>query len=475
MPLIPRLSIDERKKVLDRTLKAFIVWCNQEFGVDLYDYEIRISYWCLYALLVEPIDVAIKIARQSGKTETITLLVRFLIIFFRLLTGTPLRCGMASPKGEQAKTSLDRIKLSVAKMRDRWHVEDREFNAATVRAFRFEQLYAEIFRFSLAPTTSNESKTLNLLIVDEAHLADDMKRSNELDPMLASTNGVTFFIGVGCTRLCDFKRMTDGETANSKAIVVPVDEVIRDRRKKFEVTGDPKHLQYEHAFERELRKKGRQNPEIKRNYYLEDMIEEGNFISRERFLSLARGKPCCADQFYVGIDWARTSDWTWAAVVNAENDLVNVWKYPHVPYEEQIGMILQDLEPYRLGIQGVRCDATSANMQSEYLMGKGLLPMGEESLYAFTQKSKNDLYTTFEGALFRDPGDPLRFSYPAWHPLASEVEEQMTQLIREYKGDGEFLSPHAPEVPGAHDDAPTAIALAVMAASVGGIGDLLIL
>jgi len=51
----------------------------------------------------------------------------------------------------------------------------------------------------------------------------------------------------------------------------------------------------------------------------------------------------------------------------------------------------------------------------------------------------------------------------------------MTQLIREYKGDGEFLSPHAPEIPGAHDDAPTAVALAVMAASGGGIGDLLIL
>jgi hypothetical protein len=79
----------------------------------------------------------------------------------------------------------------------------------------------------------------------------------------------------------------------------------------------------------------------------------------------------------------------------------------------------------------------------------------------------------FEAALFRDPGDPLRFSYSAWPPLASEVEEQMTQLLREYKRDGEFLSPHAPEIPGVHDDAPTAIALAVLAASGGGIGDIL--
>jgi len=64
--------------------------------------------------------VFIKIARQSGKTETITLLVRFLIIFYALLTGNPLMAGFASPKGEQAKTDVDRIKKSVQKLRERW-------------------------------------------------------------------------------------------------------------------------------------------------------------------------------------------------------------------------------------------------------------------------------------------------------------------------------------------------------------------
>jgi hypothetical protein len=79
-------------------------------------------------------------------------------------------CGIASPKGEQAKTDVDRVKKSVARLRTRWQVEDREFNPATVRAYQFDKLHAEIFKFSLAPTTSNESKTLNLLVVEEAHL-----------------------------------------------------------------------------------------------------------------------------------------------------------------------------------------------------------------------------------------------------------------------------------------------------------------
>jgi hypothetical protein len=468
-----QLTLPQRQSLLEKVLELFRLFCLQEFQTHLYPYQLKVARALLSSVLVERKTVFVKIARQAGKTEVLTLLLRFLVLYYRHFLNQPLMAAIASPHGEQAKTDIDRLKQSLQKLRERWQVEDRENNQSTIRAYRQGLLMSEMFKFSLAPTTHNESKTLNVLAIEESHKADHQKRSDELDPMLASTNGVTWHFGVGCTVLSDYKRGCDGDLPDSIAIVVDAEEVCRDRRIVFQQTGDPSHLAYEHAFQAELRAKGRNNPEIKRNYYLEDMIEEGNFISRERFLSLARAKPCCADQFYLGIDWARTSDWTWAALVNAENDLVNVWKYPHVPYEEQIGLILEDLKPYQSGIVSVRVDATSANMQSEYLMQKGFLPMGEESLYAFTQKSKNDLYTTFEGALFRDPGDPLRFSYPAWHPLASEVEEQMTQLIREYKSEGEFLSPHAPEVPGAHDDAPTAIALAIMAASTGFVGEIL--
>ena len=74
--------------------------------------------------------------RQAGKTECVTLVVRFLI--HKLLMR-----AFSSPKGEQAKTDVDRIKRSVAQFRDRWQVEDREFNAVTARAYRFDDLVAE--------------------------------------------------------------------------------------------------------------------------------------------------------------------------------------------------------------------------------------------------------------------------------------------------------------------------------------------
>lgn len=146
-----------------------------------------------------------------------------------------------------------------------------------------------MFKFSLAPTTDNESKTLNVLVIEESHKADHAKRRDQLDPMLASTGGPTWHLGVGCPVMSDYKRGCDGEYGNAVSIVVPVDEVIHDRRVTYEQTGEVSHLAYERKFRDDLARYGRQNPEIRRNYYLEDTVEEGNFVSRERLLSCARG------------------------------------------------------------------------------------------------------------------------------------------------------------------------------------------
>ncbi len=99
--------------------------------------------------------------------------------------------------------------------------------------------------------------------------------------------------------------------------------------------------------------------------------------------------------------------------------------------------------------------------------------MGDESFYVFTLQSKNSLYLNFETALYRDIGDPLRFSYPADHPLASEFEEQMIALLKEWKGEGEYLSVHHPDEQGARDDAPDCTALMLMGAASGSIGEIL--
>ena len=113
------------------------------------------------------------------------------------------------------------------------------------------------------------------------------------------------------------------------------------------------------------------------------------------------------------------------------------------------------------------------DMPMEYLQSHTRLPVGEESHVLFTLQSKNEMYLNFESAIYREPGDTLRFSYPADHALAAEFEEQMTALTREDKGDGEYLSVHHPDRPGALDDAPDATALMLMGAARGAVSDIL--
>lgn len=74
--------------------------------------------------------------------------------------------------------------------------------------------------------------------------------------------------------------------------------------------------------------------------------------------------------------------------------------------------------------------------------------------------------------IYHDVGDSLRFTYPADHPLAAEFEEQMTALVREYKGDGEYLAVHHPDTPSALDDAPDSTALMLTGAARGAVGDI---
>src|SRR3954452_24449032 len=104
MTRIDQLSRPRRELLNERVLKLYDTFCRKEFGILLYDYQLDVARELLSTFFVYPHDVAVKEARQSGKTENITLLIRLLIVFLRHFLVTPLMAGIASPRGEQAKT-----------------------------------------------------------------------------------------------------------------------------------------------------------------------------------------------------------------------------------------------------------------------------------------------------------------------------------------------------------------------------------
>jgi hypothetical protein len=197
-------------------------------------------------------------------------------------------------------------------------------------------------------TGEQRIKPLNVVLIEEAHKADDLQRSNEIDPRLASTGGFSIYIGVDTTRKCDFKRGCDGDLPGV-TIVVPATEVIADRRSQYEQDHSTKHLEHEKTFVRELRKKGHDNPETRRIFYLEDIVEEGNFVSRERLLSCARGPDILVpfDTLFLGLDWCRVSDQTIATISHDRNDVFEWFAYPAdhpltAAFEEQTTRLVRE-------------------------------------------------------------------------------------------------------------------------------------
>ncbi|MCA9008494.1 MAG: hypothetical protein KDB01_02050 [Planctomycetaceae bacterium] len=229
------------------------------------------------------------------------------------------------------------------------------------------------------------------------------------------------------------------------------------------------------------------------NYHLEDIVDTGNFVSRERFLSCARPSSVRVPvkKLYFGIDWASKRDNTWAVVGNELNDMADMLKLPNVPYAEQIQLLNDWLRTprvevaedgteieytYEERILAAKGDSTGeGDMPMEILATDTRLPIDSSSHVKFSMQSKDKMYRIVEVAIYKDEGDPLRFSYPADYPLASEFEEQFCALVREYKGEGECLSVHHPDDdPSARDDAPDATALALFARDDGQIGELLV-
>ena len=89
-------------------------------------------------------------------------------------------------------------------------------------------------------------------------------------------------------------------------------------------------LDYAKAFEREIRKNGAPNPTIRRNFYLEDTVEVGNSVSRQRLLSCGRpgGIIIPFETLFLGLDWGGAIDQTIETVGNNQNDVLDWIAYP---------------------------------------------------------------------------------------------------------------------------------------------------
>lgn len=275
----------ELKTILNDAIKR---WHKREH----YDYQRQFTDAILDAVVkskttAETFEIPIEMPRQSGKTTGVVDVVEGLLNASQRYLGRPLAIGIFAPQTEQATTDFDRLKMQyveIANLGFKTTIKTEQdlkfpqkWNSKTIRIFSKSNKYlGEVFIFPLAKTSRIESKTLDVIIIEEAQDVDDEKMKNSVFPMGASTNAVRVYIGTAGTKLCYFKSQLDN---NPRAIKIKLDQVLSERRKRFEMTGNETHLLYERYVLHEIEVHGKDSDYIQRQYFLVWKIGSGQFTT----------------------------------------------------------------------------------------------------------------------------------------------------------------------------------------------------
>lgn len=369
----------------------------------------------------------------------------------------PIRIGIFAPQREQAKTDFDRLKTNLSKItKETGEWSQDTSNANTLRLSNGSECYI----FPVTPTSHPESKTFDLIIVEEAQGLNDHEFMNDIRPMGSSTNAPIIFIGSAGYRICYFYRLLQ----RSGSFVFNYERVMKDKRDMYEVTGDDYHLNYETFVNEEKARLGENTDEFRVPYMLQWVLGGGQFCTAEMFDPMVgdysrafqdKTNPC-----YVGIDTAKFPDSTVVTVVRwhkerQRKELINWLRLRGDNYQDQFDIIKEFLSHYN--VQAVAIDSTGQGDFMPDMFEKHTGWVDEHNgLYRvkFSSVSKDAMYknllVTVKNLLTRIPRIESTES--------EEFREQMLDLQREYKG--ELLSVHHPDSPDAHDDYPDSWALA---------------
>lgn len=466
-----------------------------QHGLTLYPYQEEISDQILIALLdnmritasateedvkkLKQVEIAIEISRQAGKTYAVGHTGEFILTFLPLMFKRPIKIGIFAAQVDQAKISygIMRNSLRIAKS-TLFLVGENEERTIKEEESAKKLVMPDGSSATIAPinkTSQIEGLTLDLIIVDEAQVADDEVVQHSIWPMGKTTNAPRVYIGKAGTRICHFYRLSQ----RNETIKAYFDVVAPQRRETYLKTGDARHLIYEQSVKQDIEKQGAEAEEILREYFGKWSIGTGQFVTQEKLEALIdqdrkqtfhyKKSPC-----FIGIDTAKHPDSTVITVIrdteemierllpdgktkeySRKKELLNWMELRGENYQSQFDIIQDFLKKYN--VQGIAIDSTG--------MGDFMPDMFEyhtewrdenSGLYRvkFSAQSKDAMYKNLKVTI-----EQLLTTLPKLDTKQGErFRQQMLDLQQEQKG--QLISVHHPDSPDAHDDYADSWALA---------------
>jgi hypothetical protein len=408
------------------------------------------------------IEIPIEFSRQAGKTTAIVYTVEFIMTWLSVYFNRQIHIGIFAPQIEQARTDFDRLKIALRKVKDMIVVDEatekiikEQENAKTLVLPDGSSCYIA----PVSKTSHPESKTLDLIIFEEAQDLDDQIVKESIWPIGSSTNAPRVYVGTAGTRICYFYRLGQ----SSKAIKLYYHDIVAQRRVVFDMTGDAHHLIYEQTVKQEIELHGEDSDEIQRPYFGKWLIGTGNYVTAEDLDKMYGTYRCHYQQkefeCYAGIDTAKNPDSTVVTVIRynkttKKKELLNWCELRGDNYQDQFDIIQQFLKNY--SVVAIAIDSTGqGDFMPDMFEAHTEFNSEKSGLYRvkFSAVSKDLMYKNLKVSI-----KELLTTLPKIDKKGEKFRQQMLDLQQEYKG--QLLSVHHPDDPNAHDDYPDSWALA---------------
>lgn len=397
-------------------------------GLSLYKYQEEAVYAIIYSVITFSGDVKTMLfSRQSGKSEAMAFIVDTLCVLLPALGkiipdleqfSTGFRVGLFAPQSDQVQTTYSRAMTRINSANAEMVLSDPDIDVYLESTARLELSNGSYLAGQVASKQSKiESKTYDMVIVEEAQDVDDLIVSKSIEPMLSSTAGT--LIKVGTTGMyknhfwyeIQHNRQLDRKVLDPRIrnhFEFDYKRIIKDRREQYEKDGRRFHLNYEADILRKKARWGEDSQSFKLAYALIWDLESGMLLTDKEFNGIINRKlglqmPSNTDYVVAGLDIGKSpaeTVLTIARVFHIEDQFDKPYKQilawialGGMDYEAQHHAILDCIVEFN--ISTIFADYTGVG---KAVVDRLMYACGEYvdiTPYTFTSQSKSDMWFNF--------------------------------------------------------------------------------
>lgn len=436
-------------------------------GIPLYSYQEEIAYRIIYSVITfEGSVLTVLLSRQSGKSETMAFVIDTLTVLLPALAkiipdleqfSNGFRVGLFAPQSDQVVTTYSRAMTRLTSANAEMVLSDPDLLVSLESEVRLNLSNGSFLAGQVASKQSKiESKTYDLIIIEEAQDTDDFLVTKSIEPMLTATGGTLVKVGTtGVTKNHFWYEIQANRNHDRKIpdkrlrnhFEYAYKEIISARRHQFEIDHKKFHLNYEADILRKKERWGEDSQAFKLAYALVWDLESGMLISDKEFNSVLNRKlgfqePSTGDYVVAGLDIGK-------APAETVLTIAKVW-YTDDPFEKPYKQILAwvclgglDYEAQHHEILNYIVEYNISTIFADYTgVGK---PVVDRLVYAcgeyvniepytFTAQSKSDMWYNFTSDI-----QTRRLIVPANRMVRGTIEfqkfeEQMKNCQKYFNG-----------------------------------------